>query len=987
MTAAENPKNPKAADLAFEGSKCFAAGFGVSEDVESMELWLSIAANRDHPFAKALCTKLKISGKDPIPAEEMKSSDNPEPEMTSLVLEMERTYSKVKYNSTDFEHIGDFEIYASDDMVAIRSIIQKRLSEGLDIESITGNTDWTKPDAHSRARFPLLHWAASSGRIGLIQVLLSFGVNIDSIDPVYHRTPLAIALDSGEIAVAELLLCEGADIYRPDRIGLIAPHFIDNVPPGKFALILQLFERAASKATRDGSERPHHYQRIENPFKSSDSPLLAAACSGHLQAVRYILDEIGRDLTAQEFAQAVQYAALGLHANVCGIILLEAFQFFDALPGNPFCDVALSPPYLRLLLHGRRWPEALEATVGVLLSHGIDINGYGVDRVTAIGCAVLLNQPTIASVLRAYGASVEQKSAADDRTVLELAIFSVTNSKSIGCVGWLLSCGVPIEQLKGVYEPLHVACMYNASGAAEIILEHRQTDINARSNKGQTALHVACGMNALESVQLLSDHGADATIVDNDNHTPLELAVHGRCIEVVEYLLENHLSIFNTHFMPPRSILASYIGMREPERSRLWQLLLGYIQSHAPEALHGKGAHNQSLLRIAATVKNDHLIPDLIHAGAVFKNPHDGDSEWAILISSYHRLYDHEDGGSRHNLEYLKALQAFVEAFEKHDLLHSLDDHGETLLFFAALCGNAVAVRVLLGAGLSALSVGFQGCTVLHNALVGAFHLSAKEMEFQKLESPGEQRPAKVRALAAILQLLLDAGAGPNSEFVDGVTPVKPLHMAIMASWHLEDTALVELLCERGAQPGTVAPALCGAQPLHVALEAQTFIQAWGIDYNSPPLQLSSDEQGDALEAKQLTIMRSLVRLLNFAGVSFISHKDWRKNATADAIWKCSPLGLRAMLAEGVSPAKALGTGQAACHHAAQWVEAKGKQRNRNSEPRLVESASVWLKARLRCRIQNEEILREYFGSSDRGMEIEELVRLRAEGHDKESSH
>ncbi|KAL8757676.1 MAG: hypothetical protein Q9199_002057 [Rusavskia elegans] len=348
---------------------------------------------------------------------------------------------------------------------------------------------------------------------------------------------------------------------------------------------------------------------------------------------------------------------------------------------------------------------------------------------------------------------------------------------------------------------------------------------------------------------------------------------------------------------------------------------------------------------------------------------------------------DYEEGGSRHNLEYLKALQAFVEAFEKQDLLYSLDDHGETLLFFAALCGNAVAVRVLLDAGLSVLSVGCQGCTVLHNALVGAFHLSpAEEMEFQGLESPGEQRPAKFRALAAFLQLLLDAGVGPNSEFVDGVTPVKPLHMAIMASWHLENTALVELLCERGAQSNTVAPALCGAQPLHVASEVQTFIQSWGVDFNSPPLQISSDEQGEALEAKQLTIMRSLVRLLNFAGVSFISHKDWRNNATADAIWKCSPLGLLAMLAEGVSPAKALGTGQAACHHAAQWVEAIGKKRERDPEPRLVESASVWLKARLRCRIQNEEILREYSGSSDRGMEIEELVRLKAEGHDKESS-
>ncbi|KAI9695523.1 MAG: hypothetical protein M1836_006440 [Candelina mexicana] len=970
LTAAENPKNPKAADLAFEASKCFAAGFGVSEDVQSMELWLSIAAKRDHLFAKALCTKLKISGKDAIPAEEMKSSVNPEPDITSLVLEMECTYSKAKYNSISVEHIGDLEIYASDDMVAIRSVIQKKLSKGLNIESITGNTDWLKPDAHSRAGMPLLHWAAGSGRIGLVQVLLSFGINIDSIDPFYHRTPLAIALDSGEIAVAELLLRGGADIYKPDRIGLIASYFIGNVPPGRFDLILQLFIRA-SKATLVGSERPRLYQRIANTSKERDWPLLAKAFIGHIQAVRYFLDEIGHDLTAQDFSEAVQYAAAGLHANLCDILLLKAFQSFDTLPNNPFYSIAHSPPYVRMLLHGRRWPEALEATIVVLLSHGIDINGFGVDRMTPIDLAVLLDQQMIASVFRAYGASIEQKSA-HSLTTLEYAIASVANSKNIGCVSWLLSCGVPIEQLKGVYEPLYLACIFNASGAAEIILRHRKTDINARSNEGETPLYVASMMNALESVQLLLDHGADATIVSDRNRTPLEAAVHGRCIEVVEYFLKNHLSIFNTHFMPPRSILAWYIGVPESDRSRLWRLLLEYIQSHAPEALHGKGVHDRSLLKIAVSLKRHYLIPDLIHAGVIVENPHNQGSEWATLISSDQRLYDHEKESLRHQLEYRKALQAFVEAFKKQDLLYSLNEEGQTLMFSAALCGAAVAVSLLLDAGLSALSVDFHGSTILHSALLGAFHLVPEKMELpQQVEkTPRDQRPAKVQALAAISLLLLDAGLDPNSEPVDGVPP---LYMAIMASWHLENTALVELLCERGAQSDTVTPVLCGAQPLHVALEAQIFIQASGVDILSPPLHISLDEQGDVLKTKKLMITRSLVQLLTFAGVSFNSHKDWRKNSTAEAIWKCRPLGLQAMLAEGVSLAEALGTGQAACHHAAQWVEAAGKRRERDHETRLVESASVWLKARLRCRVQNEEILRQYIGRTGRSTEIEEL--------------
>lgn len=756
LTAAENSKNPKAVDLAFEVSKCFTVGFGVSEEVQSMELWLGIAADRGHLEAKFLCTMLGIPGKDAISPESSSPPEKQEPDTISLDLQTSYTTSKERYSRLVLDDIGDFEVYASDDAAAIRSMIHKRLSEGLNIQSFTGTIERSESYALSRAKFPLLHWAAFSGRIELVQVLISFGVNINSIDPRYYRTPLMIALDCAQTAVAELLLHEGADIYQSDRFGVVAPQLIPHIPPRKFSSMVQLFERA-SKGIQVGNERQRQCCADEDIFKNCEPPLLEAVHLSHPQAVTYVLDKTAHRLTAQEFSTALEAAATGLHANLCSIILAKAFQFCDSLPENPFRIIGSCTLYTNLLFHGRRWPEALEATVKVFLSHGIDINGCRDQDITVLGHAVLSNRPTVASVLKAHGASVEHITR-DGLSVLDWAIISVEGTKNIGCVGWLLSCGVPLELLKGKCEPLHMACIHNAFGAAALLLEHQKTDINARSSNSiwdLTPLHSACLKNALETVQLLLSLGADATVVDSYKLTPLEQAVQLGRVEVVEFLLQNHVSIFNTHHVPPRSILAFYVSIREPVRSRTWLLLLDYVQSHAPEVLDGKFTRDRSLLMLATLAKNDHLIPGLIDARAEFTHPHLVGSEWVVMIADSHRIYDQEERGSQHLLEYRKALRAFVEVFEDQGLLLSLNDYGESLLFPAALCSNAVAVGVLLDAGLSALSVEYQNCTVLHKALIGAFHLSSPNPEMKLLELWEDQRPAKVRATSAILRMPL----------------------------------------------------------------------------------------------------------------------------------------------------------------------------------------------------------------------------------------
>jgi len=64
------------------------------------------------------------------------------------------------------------------------------------------------------------------------------------------------------------------------------------------------------------------------------------------------------------------------------------------------------------------------------------------------------------------------------------------------------------------------------------------TNLNQADAKGTTPLHKAIIQNCLETVHLLVEHGANVNARDQENRTPLLLAVQNN-IDVVEYLLNN----------------------------------------------------------------------------------------------------------------------------------------------------------------------------------------------------------------------------------------------------------------------------------------------------------------------------------------------------------------------------------------------------------------------------------------------------------------
>lgn len=88
------------------------------------------------------------------------------------------------------------------------------------------------------------------------------------------------------------------------------------------------------------------------------------------------------------------------------------------------------------------------------------------------------------------------------------------------------------------------------AAAATAFMESRARGVNARDEKGRTALHFASGMASPECARLLLEAGADANVRAKDGLTPIHMAAgYGRC-QCVRLLLE--------HGNRPQSEVASF---------------------------------------------------------------------------------------------------------------------------------------------------------------------------------------------------------------------------------------------------------------------------------------------------------------------------------------------------------------------------------------------------------------------------------------------
>ncbi len=164
-----------------------------------------------------------------------------------------------------------------------------------------------------------------------------------------------------------------------------------------------------------------------------------------------------------------------------------------------------------------------------LLSHGADVHAQDRSRRTALHQAAASGQADLAALLLKKGAAVDAQNSTGATPLMEAAKagFLVT-------VRCLIKHGANV---KARTQQGDTALIVAADAEIQLCLLEKGADVNAQGFYGWSALTRAAAYGKLDSVKLLSVHGANLEMAIKSRETALLLAVQRRHGDMAEFLL------------------------------------------------------------------------------------------------------------------------------------------------------------------------------------------------------------------------------------------------------------------------------------------------------------------------------------------------------------------------------------------------------------------------------------------------------------------
>ncbi|XP_072249992.1 B-cell lymphoma 3 protein homolog [Leuresthes tenuis] len=153
----------------------------------------------------------------------------------------------------------------------------------------------------------------------------------------------------------------------------------------------------------------------------------------------------------------------------------------------------------------------------------------------------------------------------------------------------LLDAGADINamDIKSGQNPLMHAVENNNTDMVHFLIENG-CDVNNQSYSGNTALHIACGRGQEETVRLLLKSGADSSLKNNHNDTPVMVAKNNKIADVLRGRGSKQTRVQDQNSMsvsPHRSYVMQN-GSPSSNHSR------GSSPSTTPHALHHSASHS-----------------------------------------------------------------------------------------------------------------------------------------------------------------------------------------------------------------------------------------------------------------------------------------------------------------------------------------------------------------------------------------------------------
>jgi ankyrin repeat protein len=327
---------------------------------------------------------------------------------------------------------------------------------------------------------------ARSSNVDAAALLIERGANVNARETRKGQTALMWAAAQSQPAMVELLLRHGAEIdarstvYEWERRVTAEPR-MKNLPSGGFTPLLYAAREGCLACARLLVERD---ARIDLPDPDGVTPLLSAILNAHFDTAKYLV-ESGANVNKWDWwGRSPLYSAVDYNTLPHG-----------GRPDRPSLDATTALQMMQLLLDRGANPNAQLKLFPPYRSLRMD---RGADAILDIGTTPLLRAARAADIeamqlLLERGALVDLPQVAG---VTPLMAAVGLGANAIDTRGKFKTQAQSIE-------------------AAAVLIE-AGANVNARDERGRTALHAVASQGYTDLASYLADNGADLSAVDAD---------------------------------------------------------------------------------------------------------------------------------------------------------------------------------------------------------------------------------------------------------------------------------------------------------------------------------------------------------------------------------------------------------------------------------------------------------------------------------------
>ena len=349
-----------------------------------------------------------------------------------------------------------------------------------------------------------LHYAAQGGDTDIISLIHTHLPNIDSKTSNGY-TPLMVAASHGELLAVKWFLEKGATVACEDNIGWNTLHY------------------AAMGGDTDIISLIHtHLPNIESKTGEGYTPLMVAAFTGKLHAVKWFLEK-GATVACEDKGgwNTLHCAAQGGDTDIISLIHTH-LPNIDSKTSNGYTPLMVAASHGELL--AVKWFLEKGATVACE-----DNIGWNTLHYAAMG-----GDTDIISLIHTHLPNIESKTG-EGYTPLMVAAFT----GKLHAVKWFLEKGATVacEDKRG-WSLLHHAAKGGDPDTIDLILTHLP-DVDSKTADGETPLIIAVFYGKLQGVKYLLERGANPLAKDNKGQDSLYHA--SSCDSDCFDLLLNHV--------------------------------------------------------------------------------------------------------------------------------------------------------------------------------------------------------------------------------------------------------------------------------------------------------------------------------------------------------------------------------------------------------------------------------------------------------------